>query len=142
MSLSRNVEYYAYDVYTDLTRFLNEFMSMVNVRGCAETMDVTEHIPDVKADLAYVLNAVPCLEQIEKSAGFKVLESVNADFIIVSFPVQSLCGKKKPMREHYENTFNKMTQKKKWNVRKLEFATELVFLISKNTAQNKAKQTL
>jgi 16S rRNA (guanine(1405)-N(7))-methyltransferase len=132
MPLPRNVEYYAYDVYTDLIDFLNEFISMVDVRGCAEARDVTQHIPDAKADLAYVLNTVPCLEQIEKSAGLTVLESLDADFVLVSFPVRSLCGKEKSMREHYENMFNKTTEKKNWSIRKLEFAPELVFLIAKN----------
>jgi len=131
MPLQAEVKYYAYDVYKDLISFINGFMSMCNVRGCAEVREVIENTPEVATDVAFLLDAVPCFEQIEKWSGLKVLEDVNANFVVVSFPVKSLCGREKNMRKHYEAAFSKLTRGKEWNIQKLEFATEQVFIIKK-----------
>lgn len=131
MPVSEKVKYYAFDVYKDLTSFLNEFMVINDVQGYAEVRDVTQHTPEINTDLAFILNTIPCLEQIEKSAGLKILESINANFLAVSFPAQTLGGREKNMLKHYEARFNKLTQEKDWVIQRLEFGSELVFLITK-----------
>jgi 16S rRNA (guanine(1405)-N(7))-methyltransferase len=131
MPTSAQVKYYAYDIYKDMVGFINNFMVICNIQGRAETRDIIRDTPEVNADVAFVLDTIPCLEQIEKWAGLKVLESINSHFLVVSFPVKSLCGREKNMRKHYEAAFNKLTREKDWNIRKLEFRTELVFLIKK-----------
>lgn len=131
MPLSEKAKYYAYDIYRDLIDFLNQFMTIIGVQGHAETRDVVQYPPKVDTDLAFVLNTIPCLEQIEKSAGLNLLESINANFLVVSFPVRSLGGKEKQMRKHYETRFNNLTQEKDWAIQRLESETELVFLITK-----------
>jgi len=131
MPISDNVKYYAYDIYKDMMDFLDKFMLINNVQGCTEVRDVVQHPPEVKADLAFVLNTIPCLEQIQKSAGLKILESINSKFLAVSFPVKTLGGKEKNMRKHYEAAFNKLTEEKDWDIQRLEFKSELVFLITK-----------
>jgi len=131
MPMSEKVKYYAYDVYKDMISFLNEFMVINNTQGSAEVRDVVQHPPEINTDLAFVLNTIPCLEQIEKSAGLKILESINAGFLVVSFPVTTLGGREKDMRKHYEARFNELTWKKDWTIQRLELRTELVFLITK-----------
>jgi 16S rRNA (guanine(1405)-N(7))-methyltransferase len=131
MSIPEKVTYYAYDVYKDMTSFLNEFMVVDNVRGYAEVRDVIQHAPEVSTDLAFILNTMPCLEQIDKMAGLKILESINANFLAVSFPAKTLGGREKNMLKHYEARFNELTREKDWNVQRLEFRSELVFLVKK-----------
>jgi 16S rRNA (guanine(1405)-N(7))-methyltransferase len=131
MHISEKVKYYAYDVYKDMASFLNEFMVIANVRGYAEVRDVTQHAPEINADLAFILNTIPCLEQIEKSARLKILESINANFLAVSFPAKTLGGREKNMLKHYDARFNELTRKKDWAIQRLEFRSELVFLIKK-----------
>ena len=129
--ISGKVKYYAFDVYKDMISFLNEFMAINNVQGYAEVRDVTQHAPEITTDLAFILNTIPCLEQIDKMAGLKILESINANFLAVSFPAQTLGGREKNMLKHYEARFNKLTQEKDWVIQRLEFGSELVFLIAK-----------
>jgi len=131
MPISEKVKYYAYDVYKDMASFLNEFMVIANVRGCAEVRDVTQNVPEPNVDLAFILNTIPCLEQIEKSAGLKILESIDANFLAVSFPAQTLGGREKNMLKHYEARFNELTREKDWAIQRLKFRSELVFLIKK-----------
>ena len=131
MPITAQVKYYAYDIYKDMIDFLNSFMAIYKVQGFAEVRDVTQKAPVADADVAFMLNTIPCLEQIEKHVGLRILESINSNFLVVSFPVKSLCGREKNMRTYYEASFNKLTREKSWTIRKLEFRTELVFLIIK-----------
>jgi len=131
MPLSEKVEYYACDVYKDMMSFLDKFLDMTGVEGHAEVCDVVQHVPSFRADLAFVLNTIPCLEQVDKSAALRVLESVNSGFLVVSFPVRTLGGREKDMRTHYEARFKELTENKNWTVQRLEFSSELVFLIEK-----------
>jgi len=133
MPLSIETMYYAYDVYRDMISFLNDFIKIANIQGFAETRDVIQRPPHVSADLALILNTMPCFEQIDRSAGLKVLETINANFLVVSYPLQTLGGREKGMREHYEARFNRLTGKKDWLIQRLEFRNELVFLITKET---------
>jgi 16S rRNA (guanine(1405)-N(7))-methyltransferase len=132
MPLAGEISYYAYDVYEDLTDFLDDFMAIVNVHGHAEARDILQDLPKIRTDLALVLNAMPCFEQIEKSASLRIVESIDARFLVVSFPVQSLGGEKKNMRRHYAASFNKLRQGKDWLVEEIDFTTELCFLVTKN----------
>jgi len=131
MPVPNDVKYYAYDVYKDLIDFINNFMAICDVQGCADVREVIQDTPQERTDVAFLLDTIPCLEQIERWAGLKVLEAVNSDFLVVSFPVKSLCGREKNMRKHYETAFNRLTEEKDWSIQKLEFMTEQVFIIKK-----------
>jgi 16S rRNA (guanine(1405)-N(7))-methyltransferase len=133
MSLAPGAEYFAFDIYSDMMAFLSEFMALVGVRGHAETRDVIAQPPTVEADVALVLKAIPCLEQIDRSAGRRLLDSLNARHMIVSFPVASLGGRKKGMTANYEARFWELAVDRNWSVRKLVFKTELVFVVTNNT---------
>ena len=131
MPVSDGVRYYAYDVYHDLTDFLNGFLKMIGVEGCAETRDVIQNPPAIHTDLALILYSMPCLEQIDKSAGKKILESIDANFIVVSYPVRTLGGRVKDMLEFYQAQFNRLIDGKDWDIERLNFSTEMVFIIWK-----------
>jgi 16S rRNA (guanine(1405)-N(7))-methyltransferase len=62
----------------------------------------TGHSPPTQhADLALILKTLPCLEQLDKTAGQWLLEAVNVDYLLLSFPVYSLGGRDKHMLENY-----------------------------------------
>lgn len=131
MPLAADAEYYAYDIYQDMAEFLNEFLALTDTRGRAEARDVLRRPPEQPADLALLLKAIPCLEQIDASAVLHLLEYVNARHMLVSFPVRSLGGKSKGMLENYETRFDALVAGKSWEIKRFEFATELAFLIRK-----------
>ena len=81
--------------------------------------------------MAFILKAIPCLEQVDKSAGLRLLETINADYLVVSFPAHSLGGKNKGMTANYESRFYKLVTHKPWSIQRFEFPGELVFLVSK-----------
>jgi 16S rRNA (guanine(1405)-N(7))-methyltransferase len=132
MSLSENVLYYAYDIYEDMIGFLNDCMTLMPVQGFGKTCDVIHNCPAQKVDIAFILKAIPCLEQVDKSAGIRLLESINADHLVVSFPAHTLGGKHKGMVTNYETRFYELIANKPWSIRRFEFPGELVFLVSKS----------
>ncbi len=131
MPLAAHAEYYAYDIYYDMAEFLNEFFALTQTRGQADARDVLRRPPEQAADLALLLKAIPCLEQIDAAAVYRLLEYINARHLLVSFPVRSLGGKSKGMNLNYEERFRELVAGKPWKIKRFEFATELAFLISR-----------
>jgi 16S rRNA (guanine(1405)-N(7))-methyltransferase len=131
MGLLDDATYYAYDIYEDMVDFLRAFMKLTQVRGQALACDVLQSCPLPKVDLALVLKSIPCLEQIDKSAGKRLLDVIDADHLLISFPVHSLGGRDKGMPTNYEARFRELVAGKAWKIKRFEFATELAFLVSK-----------
>jgi 16S rRNA (guanine(1405)-N(7))-methyltransferase len=133
MPLAADARYYAYDIYQPMLDFLNLAFPLLNIDGHAQSRDITQSPPDQYADLALILKTIPCLEQIDKQAGSRLLHAVNVRHILVSFPVHSLGGKSKGMSTYYEAHFRDLLGNAPWEVKKFEFATELAFLVQKGS---------
>lgn len=131
MGLPPDAEYYACDIYRDMVDFIAGFLTLIGRRGRAEVCDLVHTLPACRVDLALALKTVPCLEQIDKSAGQRLLETLDADHLLVSFPARSLGGRDKGMPVNYEEHFRELIAGKGWAVHRFEFATELAFLVSK-----------
>ncbi len=131
MPLAANARYYAYDIYQDMMDFLNACLPYLGVQGEGRVCDVIHACPTQGADVAFLLKAIPCLEQLDPLAGRRLLETIRADHLVVSFPAASLGGKKKGMVINYEAHFVDMVGNKPWSVERFVLPTELVFLIRK-----------
>lgn len=131
MPLAEQAEYYAYDIYQDMMDFLNEGIPLLGVQGHAQVCDVIHYSPAHRAGVAFLLKAIPCLEQVDKSAGQRLLETINADHLVVSFPAHSLGGRKKGMVLNYEAHFEELVANKGWSIKRFEFPGELAFLITR-----------
>jgi 16S rRNA (guanine(1405)-N(7))-methyltransferase len=124
--------FYAYDIYHSMMDFLQAWLAIMRVGGSAQVCDVLQTCPTQQADVAFLLKAIPCLEQVDKMAGRRLLRQIHARNLVVSFPVQSLGGRSKGMLEHYEAHFRALIGNEgTWEVKKLVFDTELVFVIKK-----------
>jgi 16S rRNA (guanine(1405)-N(7))-methyltransferase len=131
MKLAPDATFTACDIYQDMVDFLNQAIPLMGVSGGAEACDVIGEPPNQAVDLALVLKSIPCLEQVDKGAGERLLESIQAQYILVSFPAKSLGGREKGMRENYEERFNQLVAGKGWGTKRFTFQTELVFLVTK-----------
>ena len=131
MPLGADVRYAAYDIYTDMVDFLNGFMRLIGVNGHARAKDVTSSPPEHRADVALILKSLPCIEQLDKTAPARLLESLKVDHLLVSFPVRSLAGRQKGMPQTYERRFLAWVSGKPWSVQRFEYQTELAYLVGK-----------
>lgn len=131
MPLAKDVRYYACDIYAEMIDFLNQALPIIGVRGNAECRDVIAEPPTQAADLALVLKSTPCLDQIDNGAGERLLSSLQAKYVLVSFPARSLGGRDKGMLQNYLNRFTALARANNWPIKAYQFKTELAFLIEK-----------
>jgi 16S rRNA (guanine(1405)-N(7))-methyltransferase len=125
------ITYYGCDIYRPMIDFLNTALEITRIKGSAEVRDILQSPPTQEVDLALVLKTIPCLEQIDRQAGVRLLRAINAQYMIVSFPAHSLGGRNKGMVTNYEAHFHQLIEGENWHIRKFEFATELAFVIKK-----------
>ncbi|MBN1230502.1 MAG: hypothetical protein JXA19_01415 [Anaerolineales bacterium] len=129
MNISSDTTYIACDIYQDMIDFLNVFFFITGTQGKAFCQDVLSSPPSEKVDLILLLKTIPCLEQIQKNAGKILLDNLDANFLVVSYPVQSLTGKEKGMLDFYTNQFQSLVSDKNWSIEKFVFESELLFLV-------------
>lgn len=130
MELAPGATYHAVDIYDDMMGFLQSAFDVMGVKGKAESRDVVADCPDDAVDVALVLKAIPCLEQLDKQAGRILLDTIRARHVVVSFPTRTVGGRTIGMRGHYEAHFNELIAGRDVNVRRHEFENELVFVVS------------
>jgi 16S rRNA (guanine(1405)-N(7))-methyltransferase len=129
MPLTEGCEYHAYDVYEDLVAFLNQVLPFLGVQGTAHVADLTQETVSQPADVALLLKCIPCLERLERSAGVRLLQTVNARYLVVSFPIYSLGGQLRGMVRTYDTQFRKLVADQPWKVQQFVFETELAYLV-------------
>jgi 16S rRNA (guanine(1405)-N(7))-methyltransferase len=129
MPLADNVSYHAYDIYADMMQFLQDYMGLAKINGRAEVRDVIHTPPRETADLALLLKTLPCLEQIERGASARLLDALQARYLLVSYPVSSLGGRQKGMVATYDTQFAALAAGRPWVTRRFLFETELAFLV-------------
>ncbi len=137
MPLPQDATYHALDIYADMMHFIGEYMKQTGINGTATPCDVLTSIPNPQSpitlpvDVAFVLKTIPCLEQVDKAIGSKLLDILHARHLVVSFPIQSLGGKRKGMLENYATHFADLVSGKPWRIKRIEFESELVFVVTK-----------
>ncbi len=131
MPSAADVEYTACDIYADMTGYLNAWFAHYKINGKASVIDLTQTVPAESVQVALLLKTIPCLDQVDKNAAKRLLQGLNAQYILASFPAHSLGGKSKGMLQNYENRFNQLTEGESWKITKMEFTGELAFLIEK-----------
>jgi 16S rRNA (guanine(1405)-N(7))-methyltransferase len=131
MPLAPGAAYYACDIYADMVAFVAEFLSHTRQPGAAEVCDLLQDPPLRPVQLAFALKTIPCLEQVDKQIGLRLLQQLDADYILVSYPAHSLGGRSKGMVKNYAAAFQEMVTGQSWSIQRFDFPGELAFLIHK-----------
>jgi 16S rRNA (guanine(1405)-N(7))-methyltransferase len=131
MGLPQGASYLAFDIDGRAVDFLGRWFALAGIDGRAVHADVLCTPPCEAADVAFLLKTPPSLDRQEKGGSGRVLEALAARWAVVSFPVASLGGRERGMREHYEQAFLARAGAHSWRVERLEFATELVLVVAR-----------
>ena len=133
MPLAPGVRYYACDIYQDMIDFLNASFPLLYVDGEATVCDVIQQCPPYKVEVAFILKTIPVLEQVDKNAGLRLLQGIQADHLVVSFPSASLSGRHggrgKNMETNYEAHLYELAAGQPWSIQRYSYDNELVFVI-------------
>lgn len=132
LPVDRAIAYVAYDIYADSIDFLQQALGVMGVvNGRCQTRDIIAHPPTEPVDLVMILKTLTCLELGEKTAVSTLLDALNARYLLISYPIQTLGGRRKGMGATYEQQFQALAAKRGWHhYRRFEFATELAFLVA------------
>jgi len=101
MQLPPLCEYWHYDLDQELTELVTALLSRLNRPGGAECVDLL-NADFPSTDVALLFKIAPVLEQQEPGAALRLLQSLQANFMVVSFPAQSIGGRRKGMTSTYE----------------------------------------
>ncbi len=84
-------------------------MNVIREFGGAQAQlgDLLCEIPSRQADVALLFKVLPLLERQKAGAAAEVLNRVNAENIVVSFPTRSLSGHNVGMEQHYSEWMEK-----------------------------------
>ncbi|MBK8987209.1 MAG: 16S rRNA methyltransferase [Chloroflexi bacterium] len=132
MPFGPNTTYLAVDIYTDMMAFLGDWLALMGIRGAAQVADAAGPVSFAAVDLVLLLKTLPVLAQVDKTAVPRLLDSLQAQYLLISFPAKSLGGRNKGMVENYEAQFAAWRAGRNWQVRRFEFVNELAFLVEKN----------
>ena len=131
MNLPKETIYQAFDIDEEEVSFLKKAFTVLKPIPVPKVQvgDVINKNEFPKADVTFFLKTYPVLEIQEKGAGLAAIEKQKCKYVIVSFPTKSIGGKEKGMTDFYTKQFEAVAQSKKWEYKKLQFPTELVFVI-------------
>lgn len=131
MPLADNFTYYASDVVSPLVYFLWHYFDLFGIHGNASILDLSFSIPSQPVQLALLMKTLPLMEQIERGLSQKVLESLNAEHILVTYPLRSLGGRRKGMEETYQSQFDQLVAGRDWKIQDFRFPNEVAYLVTK-----------
>ncbi len=130
MPLAPNARYDAYDIYADMLDFIQAFFDHLQQPGKVGLCDLSAEVPQQPAHLALLLKTIPCLEQVDKHIGLRLLHGIHSEYLLVTFPAKSLGGHDKGMPQTYEAHFVELVASAPWQIiQKTLFDSELAFLL-------------
>lgn len=128
MGLAPETEYRAVDLDRRLISVVNDFLRRVGRPPTALCGDILTSLPEGRADVAFLLKAVPCLEQQEKGAGGRLLGGLRARWAVVSFPARTLGGRERGMEQHYDRFMARMAEEGGIVARKVAYPSEVFYV--------------
>lgn len=129
MPLAPDAVYHASDIDRAIVEFIAHYLALIGIPGSVEVRDQASNPGGPPVDLALALKLLPVLEQIEHGAATRLLEALNASFVLVSYPVHTLGGRRKGMGATYERQLEALVKGRQWEVQRFVFPGELAFLI-------------
>jgi 16S rRNA (guanine(1405)-N(7))-methyltransferase len=131
MDLADGASYLALDIYQDMMDFLSAVLGLMPLEAHTTTCNLVNACPTQPVELALVLKTIPCLDQLDISAGERLLDAIQAEVMLVSFPLRSLGGREVGMATNYGNRFLAIAANKHWKYDRFELNNELVFRVFK-----------
>jgi len=131
MPLTENFTYQAVDVVEPMMAFIAAYFELFGIQGNARVQDLSSWVPTESVQLVLMLKLVPLLDQMDKAIAPRLLEVLNTEHILLSYPLRSLGGHAKGMRLTYTKQFEKLTAGLPYTIQTFEYSNEIAFLLSK-----------
>jgi len=130
MGLNADVLYRAGDIDHGTVTVVRAFFERLHVACDVRILDAADMTPEEDVDIAFLFKLVPVLEQQRKGLAYRLIQSLHAKTIVVTFPVKSLSGRKKNMEQFYSSQFEQNLPVDVKIIMKKAVGTELVYIVS------------
>ena len=128
----KSIRYLALDIDQEQNDFLRSVFRLLKVKNVKiKTGDVFAARTLPRADVVFLFKILPLLAHQQKESLLKLLGNLRCQYLVVSFPTKTVSGKEKGMAEFYAKQFEELIKQKPWQVTKILFPTELVFIVNK-----------
>ncbi len=131
MPAAGDIRYSGCDIFSDMVGFLTSFAKHFSIDADFSVCNLLETDFTGEFQVAFLLKTLPCLEQLQADFSSRLLDAVPAEYLLISFPVRSLSGRPKGMRESYASRFEELMNGRSWKFKKYEFFDELAYLVKK-----------
>jgi 16S rRNA (guanine(1405)-N(7))-methyltransferase len=139
MDLPADCEYHAVDVDTKLAVLVGRYLAASGRSGSATTADIlAREIPRGPWDAVLLLKMVPTLERQERGSASRLIRSLDAARIVVSFPRASLGGRRKGMDAQYEALMGTVVEGASLDLERHAWAGESVYVCRRKGASASA----
>ena len=132
--------YIAIDLPNDELQSIADFFKEKGITGDVYGIDLVKEYEKLGAlmennrvDVAFLFKLLDSLETIKRHISGKVLDAVNATWLIVSFPTISIGGKKHIKKER-RVWFEKLLKRKGWNWQEFDVGNEAFYVIRREEA--------
>ena len=106
MGLPAGASYYACDVFCRPGGVSQPLLSLLSVDGRAEVCDLV-HAGLPGRGCGVAAQDAAQSEQMDRQAGRRLLDALDAPLLIISYPAHSLGGRRKGMPDHYAARFGR-----------------------------------
>jgi 16S rRNA (guanine(1405)-N(7))-methyltransferase len=124
-------DYTAVDIDRQLLGFIGDFARAANRHIGIEYRDILISPPRAPVDVVLLLKTIPLLERIEKNAALRLLRLLNARYVIISFPLQTLGGNRKGLEHTYRETAGILFTELGVEAVELAYDTEIFYIYEK-----------
>lgn len=93
------------DIHAGCARLVNTCAEFFSWKTRARAQDLILNPPEEEADITLMMKLLPVLETQKTGAAGALLEKVKSRYMLVTFPTQTLGGKKVGMEKHYTEWF-------------------------------------
>jgi 16S rRNA (guanine(1405)-N(7))-methyltransferase len=131
MGLSKESQYYAYDIHAPRIALINEFFQLAAQTGAAFNQDILVQPPQLQADVALFLKEPYRFEKRQRGCNLPFWQALQVRWLIISLPTASLRGSRDILERQRRMIYN-ILRETDWPVTEIPFDNELVFCIRKD----------
>ena len=125
-------EYHALDINKETINLINKYFSYFhNDKYKSIIVDVVSNNSTIHGSLIFLFKILPLIEQQKKRGSILLLQSMNFEKAIISFPIKSMSGKNKGMEQYYSTFFEELIKNAYDIIEKKVIGSELFYVIKK-----------
>ena len=119
------------DIHAGCARLINECAEKKGWKTRARAGDVILNPPEEETDITLMMKLLPVLETQKAGAAKALLEAVRSRHMLVTFPTQTLGGRKVGMEKHYSEWFEKTVPETLLIIDRFVIGSELCYTLER-----------